>query len=121
MSNTPHKHHLYLNGFGYDDTFIEAAHYERQASYEPMSPAQTPLDGTPNVEMYASKDVPVLALPTLYCMVHGTEHPCAYTHTVDSTLGICDLDYATDPQRYVASERVAITAQESYTGRVTRA
>lgn len=117
---TTHGHFVHMNDQGLDLAFIEAAHYDRDNSCSPLSPAQRPLDGTSNVEMYASKDVPVLAMPELYCMAHGTEHACKYVHVLQADMGICDLDFAGDPSKYIEAERITITASKTYTGRIER-
>lgn len=117
----PHGHHAHVNDEGFDLGFIEAAHYDRERSVQPMSPAQRPLDGTSNIEHYAPKDVSVLALPVLYCMAHASEHPCAHQHRLQDDMGICDLDFASDPSKYVPAQRVKTDAVQTYTGRIERA
>ena len=116
----PNRHHLYANAEGYDLSFIEAAHYEREAGFQSGSLTQAPIGGGSMIEHYASKDVPVLAWPVLYCMGCGSDHPCTYTHTIAEGMGVCNLEYVKDKDKYVPSERVSIIAEQSYTGRITR-
>ena len=117
-----HGHRPYTNDEGYDVRFIDAAFYDREDSCQPTSLAQVPLNGGTVVEAYASKDVPVLAYPILYCLgCGGQDHPCAYTHKVDATIGTCNITFVKDPDSYVPSERVPTIVQQHYTGRLERA
>lgn len=120
MSGFRNPHYPYMNEDGFDLDFIEAAHYDRERDYQIGSAGQRPLGGKTVIEVFAPKDVTVLALPTLYCMGCGTEHPCAYTHTLASDMGVCRIDYVKDPEKYVPSERVTIVAEQTYTGRIQR-
>jgi hypothetical protein len=120
FANHKHTHHLYANEDGYDLAFIEAEHYDREASCQPTNPAQFPLNGKSVIEHYAPQDVTVLALPTLYCMAHAFEHPCAHQHTIAPDMGVCDLDLVNDADKYVPARHVSITASKTYTGRIER-
>lgn len=120
FANHKHGHHMHANDEGFDLAFIEAEHYDRNASCQPTHPAQWPLNGASVVEHYAPQDVTVLALPTLYCMVHAFEHPCAHQHTLAADMGVCDLDMVSDPQKYVPARHVSIVASKTYTGRIER-
>ena len=110
-----------------DLRFIEAAHYDRDDSYRADSPAQVPMavhnpEGKPSVEFYAPTQVQVLGWPVLYCMPCATEHPCAYVHKVDTTLGVCEANaHLARLEQYQQAERVAITAEQSFTGTISRA
>lgn len=73
------------------------------------------------VEHYVPTQVPVLSMPTLYCMGHGVEHICSYQHTVAADLGVCDLSLIKDTERYVHAERVQVMGEVTYTGRIERA
>lgn len=115
-----HGHWRYLNEDGYDLDFIEAAHYDRERDYQIGSPGQRPLGGKTVIEVFAPKDVTVLALPTRYCMACGVDQPVAYQHTLVEDMGVCRLDWVKDPEKYVKAERVSITAQQTYTGRIER-
>lgn len=117
----PNSHHLHANEDGFDLDFIEAAHYDRERSLQMDAHAQRALDGTPNIEHYAPKDVTVLALPVLYCMAHASEHACAHQHTLVQDMGVCDLTLVTDSHKYAPAQRVTITAAQTYTGRIERA
>lgn len=113
-------HHLHANEDGFDLDFIEAAHYDRERSYTMESPAQAPIGGGSTIEHYAPVDVPVLALPVLFCLGCTVEHPCAYTHKISPDMGVCDLARVKDTHAYVPSERVTIVAERTYTGRIQR-
>jgi hypothetical protein len=84
------------------------------------SPAQFPLGGASVIEHFAPKDVTVLAYPVLFCLGCTIEHPCAYTHKIASDMGTCTLERVKDVDSYVPSERVTITAERTYTGRIQR-
>jgi hypothetical protein len=120
FANYRNTHHLYANEDGFDLDFIEAAHYDRERAYTLDSPVQAPIGGGSIIEHYAPADVTVLALPTLYCMGHAVDHPCAYTHKIAADMGVCDLELVKDAERYVPSERVQIVAERTYTGRIQR-
>lgn len=120
-----HTHNHHVNDEGLDLGFIEAAHYEREAGCQPTSPAQQAigygvLHHTPNVEHYAPTEITVLALPTLYCMAHATEHPCAFVHVKQRDMGACDLAFVSDESKYEPAERVEVTAAQTYTGIIER-
>lgn len=109
-----------------DLRFVEAAFYERDESYQVTSLTQRPLPGNnpdnlPNVEFYAPQDVTVLAFPTLYCLMHAEDHPCAYTHKVDNSMGACSQAYEIVPKKdaYQPSERVQVTAKRSIGGHMS--
>lgn len=121
FANYPHTHHSHLNEDGMDLDFIEAAHADRERSVQIDSPVQAPVGGGTNIEHYAPKDVTVLALPVLYCMAHGTDHPCAHQHKIAQEMGVCDLSLVKDAHKYVAAERVSTAAKQTYTGRIERA
>lgn len=110
-----------------DLDFVEAAHYERDRSYRIDAPTQVPMaknnpEGKSSIEFYAPTTVSVLGYPVLYCLLHHDDHPCAYTHKVDSTMGACTSAYPhVKPEHYEPSERVQTTAEQSFTGTITRA
>lgn len=106
---------------------IEAAHYERDESYHPMSPSQRPQpaanpDGLPNIEFYASKDVVMRGYPTLYCIAHNADHPCKYVHKVNDSLGACTEAYeaAKNKNAYEPSVLVEVAATQTHSGLTTR-
>ena len=106
-----------------DLDFVEAAHYERDRSYRPDSIAQTPLGGKiTNVEAYASTEVVMLAWPTLFCMAHGYDHECAFTHKVAVArgIGVCNLAWVNDRDSYRDSVRVPAVVSKSSSGAITR-
>lgn len=120
FANYKHGHWAHVNEDGYDLDFIEAGHYDRERAYSLDSPVQAPIMGGSTIEHYAPTDVPVLALPILYCMGCGVEHPCKYTHTIASEMGVCDLSLVKDSERYAPSVREHIVAERTYTGRIQR-
>lgn len=121
FANYKHAHHTHLNEDGMDLDFIEAAHADRERSVQIDSPVQAPVGGGSIIEHYAPTDVTVLALPVLYCMAHAKEHPCAHQHKMANDMGICDLDYASDPSKYTPAQLVPTAAKQTYTGRIERA
>jgi len=114
MSGFRNPHYPYMNDEGYDVEFIDAAFYDRERA------CQMPVTQR-EIQHFAPKDVPVLALPILYCLgCGGQDHPCAYTHKLDATIGTCNLERVKDAHSYVPSERVQIIAEQTYTGRIQR-